>query len=100
MKKRFLWGKNWFFEDIIPGESPTLTWGFYPKKKIYSGKSKFQKFEIFETEKFGKVLVLDGLIQFSTFHEFVYHEMLVHPAFFCHKNPRNILIVGGGDGGV
>lgn len=100
IKKKFLFGKNWFFENIIPGESPTRAWGFLVDKKIYSGKSKFQKIDVFETEKFGKILVLDDFIQLSTRHEFVYHEMLVHPAFFCHKNPEKILIVGGGDGGV
>jgi len=99
MKKKFL-GKTWFFEDIIPGESPTFTWGFFPKKEIFSGKSKFQKFAIFENEKFGKILILDGLVQLSTVHEHVYHEMLVHPAFFYCKNPQRVLIIGGGDGGV
>lgn len=100
IKNNFISGKSWFFEDLIPGEYPTFTWGFLPKKKIFSGKSRFQKFEIFETERFGKVLVLDGLVQFSTEQEHVYHEMLVHPAFFYHKNPKSVLIIGGGDGGV
>ncbi len=100
MKRKFLKGKDWFFEDIIPGESPTFTWGFLPQKTIFFGNSKFQKFEIFETERFGRILTLDGMVQFSTNHEYVYHEMLVHPAFFYHKNPEKVLIIGGGDGGV
>ncbi len=100
IKKKFLFKKDWFFEDIIPGEDPNFTWGFLPKKKIYSGQSKFQKFEIFETPKFGRILALDGLVQFSTEHEHVYHEMLAHPAFFYCKNPEKMLIIGGGDGGV
>ena len=100
MKKKFLFGQTWFFEDIVKGESPTATWGFFPKKQIYSGKSKFQKFEIFETAKFGRIFFLDGLTQCSTMHEYVYHEMLAHPAFFYHPKPEKILIIGGGDGGV
>jgi len=100
MKKKFLFGKNWFFEDFLPGESQTSTWGFQIEKEIYSGKSKFQKIEIFETKEFGRILALDGLVQLSTKHEFVYHEMLVHPALFYHSNPKRILIIGGGDGGV
>jgi spermidine synthase len=100
IKNKFISGKPWFFEDIIPGEDPTFTWGFFPKKKIFSGKSKFQKFEIFETEKFGRVLVLDGLVQLSTKQEHVYHEMLSHPAFFYCKDPKRVLVIGGGDGGV
>jgi len=100
MKKKFLFGKNWFFEDMKLGEPPTYTWTVLLEKEIYSGKSKFQKINIFETEEFGRVLVLDGLVQLSTKHEFIYHEMLTHPALFYHPNPKKILIIGGGDGGV
>lgn len=100
MKKKFLFGKNWFFEDFISGESTNFSWGFILQKEIYSGKSKFQKIEIFDAKDVGRVLVLDGRIQLSTKHEFIYHEMLVHPAFLYHENPERILIIGGGDGGV
>ena len=71
-----------------------------PEQEIYSGKSPFQKVEIFDTREFGRVLALDGLVQLSTKHEFVYHEMLVHPALFCASRPRKALVIGGGDGGV
>lgn len=100
MKKRFLFGKNWFFEDFIPGETPTLTWGVISEKEIYSGQSQYQKINIFETQAFGRILTLDGLVQLSTKQEFIYHEMLTHPAFFYHQNPQRVLIIGGGDGGV
>lgn len=100
MKRKFLFGKNWFIEDFIPGETPTLTWGVISEKEIYSGKSPYQKINIFDTKEFGRIMTLDGLTQLSTKHEFIYHEMLVQPAFFYHKNPERILIVGGGDGGV
>jgi spermidine synthase len=101
MIKKFLFGKNWFFEDfkLTPGPS-TFTWGVVIKKEIFSGKSKFQKIEIFDTKEFGRILALDGLIQLSTKHEAVYHEMLVQPALFYHKKPKRVLIVGGGDGGA
>jgi len=99
MKKRFL-NNIWFFEDFLPNERKTSTWGFLIDKIIYSGKSKFQKIEIFKTKEFGDVLVLDGLVQLSTKYEYIYHEMLVHPAFIYHNNPQIILIIGGGDGGV
>jgi len=101
MKKRFLFKKNWFFEDFkIPTEPPTSTWGVVIDKEIYSGKSKYQKIEVFDAKEFGRILVLDGLVQLSTKHEFVYHEMLVQPAMLYHPNPRKVLIIGGGDGGV
>ncbi|MBU4298854.1 spermidine synthase [Patescibacteria group bacterium] len=98
MKKKF-WGKTWFFEDFIPSEPKTSVWGFQIEKEIYSGKSKFQEIEVLGTKEFGRVLVLDGLVQLSTKHEFVYHETLVRPAFLYHRKPEKVLIIGGGDGG-
>ncbi|MDI6591749.1 MAG: polyamine aminopropyltransferase [Patescibacteria group bacterium] len=101
MRKKFLFGKIWFFEEFkLPTELPTSTWGVQIEKDIYSGKSQYQKIEIFETKEFGRILVLDGLVQLSTKDEYIYHEMLVHPAFLYHQNPKKVLIIGGGDGGV
>lgn len=100
MKKRFILGKNWFFEDLLPSEKLDFVWGIPIKKEIYSGKSPFQKIEIFDTEKLGRILVLDGRVQLSTKHEFKYHEMLVLPAMFFHPSPQRVLIIGGGDGGA
>jgi len=100
IKKKFLFAKNWFFEDFKLGEPIGSTWGFLIEKEIYSGKSQFQKIEIFQTKEFGRILALDGLIQLSTKDEFVYHEMLVHPALMYCQNPKRVLIIGGGDGGA
>jgi len=46
------------------------------------------------------VLLLDGLVQTTERDEFYYHEMLVHPALTSHAHPKNVLIIGGGDGGA
>jgi len=99
MKKKF-WERTWFFEDFIPGEPKTSVWGFRVEKEIYSGESRFQKIEVLKTKEFGNILVLDGVVQLSTRDEFVYHEMLVHPAMLCHPRPDVVLIIGGGDGGT
>ncbi len=100
MKKKLFFGKDWFFEDFkLPTEPPISTWCVAVEKEIYSGKSQFQKIEIFKTKEFGRILALDGRVQLSTKDEFVYHEMLVHPAMLYHQNPERILIIGGGDGG-
>jgi spermidine synthase len=99
MIRKFL-GKKWFFEDFLPGEFKTSTWGFQIEKVIYSEKSKFQKIEIFKTKEFDKVLILDGIIQLSTKDEFIYHEILVHPGVLFHQKPEKVLILGGGDGGA
>jgi len=100
MRRKFLFGKNWFFERPLPKEPETSIWGFIIEKEIYLARSEFQKIEVFETKEFGRVLALDERVQLSTNHEFVYHEMLVQPAMLYHPNPERILIIGGGDGGV
>jgi len=105
MKKKFLFGKTWFFENFVPREPATSTWCFLIEKEIYSGESQYQKIEVFETKEFGRILALDGLVQLSTKQEFVYHEMLVQPAMLYYwvaggRSPEKILIIGGGDGGA
>ena len=67
---------------------------------LYSESSPFQKIEVFANDTFGKVLLLDGLVQTTEKDEFFYHEMLVHPACLTHPSLSNVLIIGGGDGGV
>lgn len=69
------------------------------KKTLFTGKSEFQDISIVETEYFGKMLILDGVIQTTPFDEFIYHEMIVHVPMFTHPNPKNVLVIGGGDGG-
>ncbi len=67
-------------------------------EKIFE-KEGMQKIEIFSTS-LGKMLVIDGKIQFSEADEKFYHEMLVHVPMLLHPNPKKILIIGGGDGGA
>ncbi|RLI82305.1 spermidine synthase [Archaeoglobales archaeon] len=69
------------------------------KRKI-AEKDGLQKIEIFETSEFGRMLVLDGRIQFTEFDEPFYHEMLVHVPMLTHPSPKKVLIIGGGDGGA
>ena len=69
---------------------------------LYSHRSKYQQIDIHETRKLGKLLMLDGIIQLTSYDEFVYHEMLANLPFYAYKNgtPRRALVIGGGDGGV
>lgn len=62
--------------------------------------SAFQLIEVAENHDYGKILFLDGLVQTTERDEFFYHEMLVHPAFAVHPSPKDVLIIGGGDGGT
>jgi spermidine synthase len=69
-------------------------------KKLYSKRSKFQMVEVWETEKHGNMMSLDGCYMVTTAEEFVYHDMITHVPLFSHPNPENILVIGGGDGGT
>jgi len=55
---------------------------------------------VFDSATYGRVLILDGVIQLTERDEFAYQEMIAHLPMFAHPNPENVLIVGGGDGGV
>lgn len=69
-------------------------------KSLICDKTKFQDIELVETDEYGKVLLLDGFTQVVEKNEFEYHEPMVHIAMLSHHNPENILIIGGGDGGI
>jgi len=74
--------------------------GFKIKKKIFEKKSKYQKITIYDSIELGKILFLDDTVMLTQRDEFMYHEMLVHPAMGLLKSPKKILIIGGGDGGT
>ncbi len=73
---------------------------FETKRTLFKKKSPFQEIEVIENPYFGRMLLLDGLVQTTEKDEFFYHEMLIHPAMVTHHEPRQILIIGGGDGGA
>jgi spermidine synthase len=67
---------------------------------IYDDKSDFQHLQIVDTYRYGKMLLLDGIVQTTERDEFIYHEMMVHVPMLSHSEPKNALIIGGGDGGI
>ena len=87
---------KWFIEFT----DPTQAHMHGVKKYIYSGKTAYQDVEIIETDFFGRCLVLDGKIQSAEYDEFIYHESLVHPAMIAHPEPRDVIVLGGGEGGA
>lgn len=68
--------------------------------KLHEAQSPWQQVAVYATEAFGNLMVIDGYIMLSTRDNFLYHEMMVHPALFTHPDPRRILIIGGGDCGT
>jgi len=89
---------GWFHErgELWPGQAMSLK----VKKVIDHHRSLFQDILVFESETHGTVLVLDGVIQVTEFDEFSYQEMLAHIPLYAHPNPKRVLVIGGGDGGV
>ena len=70
------------------------------KKILYAQKSLYQDVLVFESTTYGNVLVLDGVIQATERDEFSYQEMITNLAMMSHPNPKKVLVIGGGDGGV
>ncbi len=90
--------ENGFYHEITPsGFGIAIKAG----KVLFSEKSDFQKVEIFETDSsLGRVLTLDDLMMTTEGDEYHYHEMITHIPMMHHKNPENVLVIGGGDGGT
>lgn len=75
-----------------------LTFGV--REILFSQQSDFQHVQVLETDAFGRLLTLDGLVMVTDRDEFVYHEMIVHPAMCLLRAPKRALVIGGGDGGT
>lgn len=77
-----------------------ITYSYKVSEILYHGKSPYQEIMVLNSNHFGKMLVLDGVVQLTEKDEFFYHEMLAHVALHAHVNPKTVLIIGGGDGGT
>lgn len=89
---------GWFLEisDQWPGQAMAIK----IKETLFEGKSAYQDVKVFETETYGKMMTLDGVIQSTQRDEFAYHEMIAHLPMYSHPNPEHVCVIGGGDGGV
>lgn len=70
------------------------------EETLFNEISSYQLTEIFLSDTWGKLLVIDGMVMLSEYDEFVYHEMLAHVPLNTHSDPKQVLIIGGGDGGT
>ncbi|MEW5783985.1 MAG: polyamine aminopropyltransferase [Bacillota bacterium] len=91
----------WFTEKQLTDqeEASTVSFSVKIKEMLYRERTGFQEIAVFDTYEFGKMLVLDGIIQLTLADEFIYHEMITHVPLRAHPAPRSVLVVGGGDGG-
>ena len=88
---------EWFAEEYNGGSGMRLK----VEKRLLSTTSGYQQIDIFDSVKpWGRVLALDNTFQLTTGDQHFYHEMLVHPVMSKHPSPKNVLIIGGGDGGA
>lgn len=86
----------WLTEKHTDGYS--VNWKV--KETLYTEQTDYQHLAVVVTCELGKALVLDGIVQTTELDEFIYHEMIAHPALLAHPKPENILVIGGGDGGT
>jgi len=89
--------KNWYTEEWA-GQGSAISLKI--KSKVHDEQSTYQRIEIYETETFGTLMTLDGLVMVTDRDNFVYHEMMSHPALFTHPDPKRVLVIGGGDCGT
>ena len=75
-------------------QSLTLT----DEEPILEKRSEFQDIAVMNSKYYGKVLILDGVIQLTEKDADSYNEMMVHPAMMAHPKPKRVLVIGGGDG--
>lgn len=89
--------QGWFTEyDDDTGVALSLK----VKEKLHEETTPYQHIEIYQTQTFGRLMVIDGCVMLSDRDNFLYHEMMSHPALFTHPAPRRVVIIGGGDCGT
>ena len=86
----------WFTEQ----HTPNVRFSIKVDRQLFSEQSEFQRIDVFESEEFGRVLTLDGYLMLTEKDEFIYHEMIAHVPMCVHPQAKNVLVIGGGDGGT
>jgi len=89
-------GGTWYVERLHEG----LRTSYGVKEILFDSNTPHQRLIVADTQRFGRLVSLDGITQVTERDEFVYHEMLSHVPILAHGKVRDVLIVGGGDGGM
>lgn len=89
--------EHWYTE-IYPADGAAFS--LKVKEKLHDVRTPYQRIEVYETEGFGTLMTIDGLVMVTDRDNFIYHEMMSHPVLFTHADPKNVLIIGGGDCGT
>ncbi|WP_374012550.1 polyamine aminopropyltransferase [Pseudoxanthomonas koreensis] len=88
---------NWYIERFEPTGSAI---GYRVEAKLDEVQSPFQKIEVYRTTDWGNLMLIDGAVMLTSRDNFLYHEMIAHPALFTHAAPKRVVIIGGGDCGT
>ena len=88
---------HWFSEAY---EVTGTAFSLKIKAKLHEEQTPYQHIEIYETETYGRLMVFDGCVMLTSLDNFIYHEMMSHPALQSHPDPQAVLIIGGGDCGT
>ncbi len=86
-----------WFSEVYPDDGCALSLEL--SEKLYEEQTPWQKLEVYQTTKFGNLMLLDGCVMLTGRDNFIYHEMMTHPALCMHSAPKKVLIIGGGDCG-
>ncbi len=86
----------WFTEN----HTENVRFSIKIERQVVNEKTRYQQIDIFDSKEFGRVFALDGYIMLTEKDEFIYHEMITHPAFAVHPCIKNVLVIGAGDGGT
>lgn len=70
------------------------------EERVHSEQTEFQNIDIYRTATFGYLMAIDGYVMLTSRDNFLYHEMMSHPALFTHPEPERAVIIGGGDCGT
>ena len=89
--------ENWFTE--VCKEAGSVV-GWEVDEHLAHVETEFQKIDVYRTAHWGNLMVIDGFVMLTTRDNFLYHEMLTHPALFSHPSPNSVAIIGGGDCGT
>jgi spermidine synthase len=89
--------QNWFTEQHARSGS---SFGLRIKERLHAEQTPYQSIEIYDTTDWGKLMIIDGCTMVSTRDNFLYHEMMSHPALFTHARAKRVVIIGGGDCGT
>ncbi len=81
-------------------QTPSLGFSCKISETLKVEQTPFQHLAVVDTEQFGRMLLLDGMVMTTDADEYVYHEMIINVALNSHPAPQNVLIIGGGDGGA